>query len=92
MLKGMGGAMDLVSAPDARVVVLMEHTAKNGNHKILENCTLPLTGKEVVKRIITEMAVFDVSPTEGLTLIELHPDYNVDDVKKATGFLMAYAR
>uniref|UniRef100_A0A914ICG0 Succinyl-CoA:3-ketoacid-coenzyme A transferase n=1 Tax=Globodera rostochiensis TaxID=31243 RepID=A0A914ICG0_GLORO len=85
MLKGMGGAMDLVSAPDARVVVLMEHTAKNGNHKILENCTLPLTGKEVVKRIITEMAVFDVSPTEGLTLIELHQDYNVDDVKKATG-------
>ncbi|KAL3076089.1 hypothetical protein niasHT_034153 [Heterodera trifolii] len=84
MLKGMGGAMDLVSAPGSRVVVLMEHSAKDGKHKILENCTLPLTGKEVVSRIITEMAVFDVGH-EGLTLIEKHENYSIEDIKKATG-------
>ncbi|KAL3118349.1 hypothetical protein niasHT_002693 [Heterodera trifolii] len=84
MLKGMGGAMDLVSAPGSRVVVLMEHSAKDGKHKILENCTLPLTGKEVVSRIITEMAVFDVGH-EGLTLIEIHENYSIEDIKNATG-------
>lgn len=84
MVKGMGGAMDLVSAPNSRVIVTMEHTAK-GKPKILGECTLPLTGKGVVTRIITEMAVFDVDPQRGLILVELHTDYTTEDVIKATG-------
>jgi len=84
MVKGMGGAMDLVSAPGSRVIVTMEHTAK-GEPKILEKCNLPLTGKNVVNRIITDMAVFDVDKAEGLTLIEVRQDLSVEDVVKATG-------
>ena len=83
MVKGPGGAVDLVSS-GSRVVVTMEHTAK-GKHKILKNCTLPLTASHCVDRIITEMAVFDVCPSKGLTLIELAKGRTLDEVKEATG-------
>ena len=83
LVKGMGGAMDLVAAPGAHVVIAMNHTAK-GKPKILEQCTLPLTGKGVVNRIITEMAVFDVVPREGLVMKELAEGVTIDDVKAAT--------
>ncbi|XP_045141094.1 succinyl-CoA:3-ketoacid coenzyme A transferase 1, mitochondrial [Echinops telfairi] len=85
MVKGMGGAMDLVSSPKTKVVVTMEHSAKGNAHKIMEKCTLPLTGKQCVNRIITEKAVFDVDKKNGLTLIELWEGLTVDDIKKSTG-------
>ncbi|XP_066469750.1 succinyl-CoA:3-ketoacid coenzyme A transferase 1, mitochondrial [Tiliqua scincoides] len=85
MVKGMGGAMDLVSSSRTKVVVTMEHSAKGNAHKILESCTLPITGKNCVNRIITEKAVFDVDPKKGLTLIEIWEGLSVDDIKKSTG-------
>lgn len=82
-VKGMGGAMDLVSGVQ-KVVLLMEHCAKDGTPKIVPQCTLPLTGKAVVSRIITDLGVMDIT-AEGMKLVELARDVNLEQIQKATG-------
>jgi len=83
MVKGMGGAMDLVSSAE-NIIVAMQHTNREGESKLLKNCSLPLTGVACVKRIVTDLAVLDIDPNGGFILRELAPGVTIDEVKEKT--------
>ncbi|PRO66390.1 3-oxoacid CoA-transferase subunit B [Alkalicoccus urumqiensis] len=89
MIKGMGGAMDIVHG-SKKVVIIMDHVSKHGEPKIVQECSLPLTGTGVVDRIITDRAVIDVTET-GLTLVETAPGWTIDEITEATGAPLAVA-
>jgi 3-oxoacid CoA-transferase subunit B len=83
MVKGMGGAMDLVASAE-NIIVAMQHVNKAGESKLLPKCTLPLTGINCIKKIVTELGVFDVMPEGGFKLLERAPDVSIDQIKAAT--------
>jgi 3-oxoacid CoA-transferase B subunit len=83
LVKGMGGAMDLVASAE-NIIVAMQHVSKSGSSKLLKQCTLPITGVKCVKKIVTELAVLDVLPEGGFKLLERAPGVSVEDIKKAT--------
>jgi 3-oxoacid CoA-transferase len=93
LVKGIGGAMDLVSNPDnTRVIAVLEHCAKDGSPKILQNCSLPLTGARTVSQIVTELAAFDVDRANGgLTLTDLAEGVELEEVRAKTGCDFAVA-
>jgi 3-oxoacid CoA-transferase B subunit len=83
MVKGMGGAMDLVASAD-HIIVAMQHSSRDGSSKLLKECTLPITGLRCVKRIVTDMAVVDILPEGGYKLIERAPGVSPDQIRNAT--------
>lgn len=91
LVKGMGGAMDLVAAPGTKTIITMEHNSKNGAPKLLKECSLPLTGKNCVDMIITEKGVFEVDHEKGLTLIEKADDVTMEDLVQSTGAIFRVA-
>ncbi|WP_099370019.1 3-oxoacid CoA-transferase subunit B [Sphingobacterium sp. 1.A.5] len=89
MVKGMGGAMDLVASAE-NIIVAMQHVNKAGESKLLPNCTLPLTGVKCVKKIVTELGVFEIMPEGGFKVLELHDDVSLDMVKQSTAGKLFY--